>query len=160
MRKLKENIQEVKLHWKNYVFQSLFAGLAVFLAIIFLSFRRPVVIASLGATAFVIFAMPKSVTAHTRNVFGGYLVGLACGFICSLPVVDPFLAQAGLYALAVGLAMLFMVILDVEHPPACAIALAASISGLKLQDTAEILISVVVLLIIRFFLKSRLRDLV
>ena len=86
MKKGKTNsIHEFREHWKNYVFQSLFATLVIFLILLSLSLQEDaVIIASLGATTFIVFAMPEQVTAKSRNIIGGYIVGFLCGLICSL----------------------------------------------------------------------------
>jgi len=73
--------EEFKQYWKHYVLQSVLATLAVFIVISFLSLQHAVIVASLGATAFIVFAMPASITARARNVIGGHIVGLFCGFL-------------------------------------------------------------------------------
>ena len=40
-----------------------------------------VIISAMGATSFIVFAMPKTVSAQTKHVIGGHLVGLASGAI-------------------------------------------------------------------------------
>ena len=72
MRKsFKKMVDEFRQHWKNYVMQSLLATMSVFIVLYFLSLQHAVIIASIGATAFIVFAMPDSVTAQARNVIGG-----------------------------------------------------------------------------------------
>ena len=83
-RSIRKMIDEFRLHWKNYVFQSLFATVAVFVVLYFLTLQNAVIIASIGATAFIVFAMPKALTANARNVIGGHVVGLFWGFVFSL----------------------------------------------------------------------------
>src|SRR5512136_460724 len=83
-RSVRKMVEEFRLYWKHYVLQSLFATLAVFIVLYFLSLQDAVIIASLGATAFIVFAMPDSLMAQPRNVIGGHLVGLFWGFVFSL----------------------------------------------------------------------------
>ena len=80
VRRAREELREVRQHWKNYVFQSLLATASVFCVLIFLEQGEEVIIASRGATAFVVFALPDKITAQPRNVIGGHIVGLMCGF--------------------------------------------------------------------------------
>lgn len=60
---------------KSYVRQSLLAALVV--AIILLFFRMLggfVIIAALGASTFIVFAVPDSITAEPRRLIGGHTV--------------------------------------------------------------------------------------
>ena len=52
-------------HWKQYLIQSSYAAITVFFITIILS-NNPVVIASIGATAFIVFAMPNNVAAEPK----------------------------------------------------------------------------------------------
>ena len=83
-RLISKIVKELRLYWKNYVFQSLFATLAIFIVLLTLSLQEAVIIASIGATTFIVFAMPKSITAKPRNVIGGHIVGLISGSLCAL----------------------------------------------------------------------------
>jgi CBS-domain-containing membrane protein len=56
--------------------QSLLATMSFFIVLYFLSLQHAVIIASIGATAFIVFAIPDNITAQARNVVGGQLVGL------------------------------------------------------------------------------------
>ncbi|MEA3225762.1 MAG: HPP family protein, partial [Planctomycetota bacterium] len=123
-----KSIREFRAYWKNYVFQSLLATLVIFFILLSLSFQEDaVIIASLGATAFIVFAMPNQITARSRNIIGGYIVGFLCGFVCSLvpiaEVMNESLGHSLLYAVAVGLSIFIMVVIDTEHPPASGVAL-------------------------------------
>jgi CBS-domain-containing membrane protein len=157
-------IHQFKEHWKNFVFQSLFATLVIFLILLSLSFQEDaVIIASLGATTFIVFAMPGQITAKPRNIIGGYIVGFSCGWICSLIPVEPVMGEplgySLLYAAAVGLSIFIMVVVDMEHPPASGVALGVAIKGFSLDVIISITVSVVVLTIIHHFFKKYLRDL-
>jgi CBS-domain-containing membrane protein len=66
------------------ILQSFLATLSVFTVLYFLSMQNVVIIASIGATAFIVFTMPDNITAQPRNVIGGQLVGLFFGFVFSL----------------------------------------------------------------------------
>jgi CBS-domain-containing membrane protein len=142
--------------WKHYIGQSLLAA-SVLLAIVWILGKDKMVVASaIGATSFIVFAMPKSVSAQPRNVIGGHLVGLAAGGIFYY-INLPYTIE---YALVVALAIFFMVALDVEHPPAAGTALAVVIKEVTLDAFAAILLSAAVLSLCRYLLRDRLKDLV
>ena len=163
-RKFREELREVKAHWKNYVFQSLLATMSLFCVLIFLEQGEKVIVASLGATAFVVFALPNNLTAQPRNVIGGHIVGLVCGFagywlLNRLPNPDYFIAEAGVHAITVGLAIFIMVAFDTEHPPAAATALGAAIGGPDERLIISVLFFSIVFTIIRLLARKHLRDL-
>lgn len=78
-------------------------------------------IAPFAATAALKHAAPHSPIARPRNVIGGYLVGALVGLAVGLAVGGGTIAMAG----AAALAAVAMLALDVEHPPAVAMAVVA-----------------------------------
>jgi CBS-domain-containing membrane protein len=148
--------KKFKRLWKHYIFQSLLAALAIFVVVLAIGQDKVVAIASMAATAFICFAMPSSVSAQTRNVIGGHLVGLVCGALFAFTLL-PYYAE---FPLTVGLAMFLMVALDVEHPPAAGTALAVTINEVTLTTAAIIVISAIVLTQCRYHMKSLLKDLI
>lgn len=152
-------IEELKLSWKNYVFQSLFATLAIFIVLLFLGLQNAVIIASIGSTAFIVFAMPKNITARGRNVIGGHLVGIICGSLSALIPHPSFFHSIVIYSLAVGLSIFIMVITDTEHPPASGTALGVAITGFSLSVTVAVITSVVILSLVHHYFKRYLKDL-
>jgi len=145
--------------WKNYLFQSLLATVTTFIVLLFLSMEHAVVIASIGATAFIVFAMPRSIAAKPRNVIGGYLVGLLCGSLSALIPQPSLLHSIVAYSLAVGLSIFIMVVADVEHPPASGAALGVAITGPHLGVILAVITSAVILALAHHFLRPFLRDL-
>ncbi|MFW6157912.1 MAG: HPP family protein [Planctomycetota bacterium] len=81
-RTLSEMAREFRRHWKNYVLQSALATLILLLALVVLRLQQIVIAASIGSTAFIVFAMPGGLTAKARNVVGGHLVGGISGAVC------------------------------------------------------------------------------
>ena len=158
-RSVLKMIEEFRLHWKHYVLQSLFATAAVFVVLYFLSLQDAVIIASLGASTFIVFAMPDSVTAKPRNVIGGHLVGLFWGWVFSAVPHVAVPASLGCYALAVGLSIFTMVVTDTEHPPAAGTALGIAITGISTSVLAAVVLGIVLLSLIHRFFKPWLRDL-
>ena len=159
-RTFAQMIEELRLHWKNYVLQSLLATLVMVVVFMFLSLENVVVVASIGSTAFVIFALPKSITAAPRNVIGGNLVGLLTGSICSLIPQPIYVVTLVAYALAVGLSIFIMVVTDTEHPPASGLALGVAITGFSWSVGVAVISAVILLSLIHYLCKSMIKDLV
>ena len=87
------------------------------------------IVASMGATAVLLFAVPNSALAQPWNVVGGHLVSAAIGVSCSQLVADPVIAAA----VSVGCAIAAMHYLRCIHPPGGATALSAVIGGPTVQ---------------------------
>lgn len=79
----------------------------------------PWLVASLGASAVLVFGMPSSPLAQPWPVFGGSALSALVGAACAALIPDPALAGA----VAVGLAVALMVPLRCLHPPGGAMAL-------------------------------------
>ena len=89
--------RKIGLHY--FILQSFLAGVAVFIILSFLTLRQSIMVASLGATAFIVFAMPKSITAKPRNIVGGYLIGILAGTLITLVPDTLFGLPSILYSL-------------------------------------------------------------
>ncbi|WP_119964824.1 HPP family protein [Simplicispira lacusdiani] len=76
-------------------------------------------VASLGASAVLVFAMPSSPLAQPWPVLGGNTLSVLVGLACAALVPEPAVAAA----LAVSAAVLVMVPLRCLHPPGAAMAL-------------------------------------
>ena len=147
-------------HWKQYLIQSGYAALAVFIITIILS-SNPVVIASIGATAFIVFAMPKNVAAQPKRIIGGHLLGFFIGSCFAVfPFMDILFFKAVWFAASVGVTILLMVILDFEHPPAAGTALGMTLVGYSSSSATAIIASVFILAFIGYIAKPFLRNLV
>jgi CBS-domain-containing membrane protein len=151
--------EEFSLYWKHYVLQSILATLSVFIVLYFLSLQEAVIIASIGATAFIVFTMPNNITAQSRNVIGGHLIGLFYGFLFSLIPHSALIFSILIYSLAVGASIFTMVVTDTEHPPAAGTALGVVITGIRLDVLITVVMSIIILSLIHRFFKPYLRDL-
>ena len=111
----------------------------------FLAFEcgAPLFMASFGASAVVIFAMPKSPAARIQNVIGGHIVSATVGVILVMILGLTWYTAALAAAIAIGL----MVCLDFVHPPGGATALIAVIG---MEDWTFILAPVAVGAIIMY----------
>ncbi len=148
--------EKFKKLWKYYLCQSCLAAVALCIIVLVLGEKKMVVISAMGATSFIVFAMPTAASAQTRNVIGGHLVGLASGTIFYFATLPYFLE----YPLAVGIVIFIMVALDVEHPPAAGIALAVVMNEVSLDAFVTIMIAAVVLSQCRYYLRHHLKDLI
>lgn len=86
---------------------------------------HPLLVAPIGASAVLIFAVPASPLAQPRGVILGNLVSALIGITCAL-LIPQTLAAA---PLAVGLAIGAMILLGCLHPPGGAVALISVIGG-------------------------------
>ena len=150
--------REFRSRWKNYLYQSLLATAVAVAVFWILRAQNLVVIASIASSAFIVFAMPNSITAQPRRLIGGHLTGVLAGFLAGL------LAQLNapsivIYALAVGLSIFIMVVLDLEHAPASGTALGIAIGGFYPNVVLTVILSCVLLAIAHRFLRRFLIDL-
>jgi CBS domain-containing membrane protein len=88
------------------------------------------VVAAVGASSVLVFALPASPLAQPWSVFGSYVVSAAVGVLAAKGM--PHLALAS--GLAVGGAIFAMITLRCLHPPAGAVALFAVIGGTSIRD--------------------------
>ena len=150
-------VDKFKKLWKYYFLQSSLAGIALFVLVLVLGKDRMVAVSVMGATAFIVFAMPKDIAAQTRNVIGGHLVGLVLGTIFYFVPLPYFIE----YPLVVGIAVFVMAALDVEHPPAAGTALAVVINDVYPLDVfVTVMAGAVILSQCRYYLRHHLKDLV
>jgi CBS-domain-containing membrane protein len=118
--------------------ERLISGLGGFLAILLIlviSSRfvdgtdAALIVASMGASAVLLFAAPHGALGQPWNVLGGHLVSAVIGVSCALYIPGMALAAAT----SVGLAIGAMHYLRCIHPPGGATALAAVVGGASIQ---------------------------
>ena len=161
-RKAKENLG-------RYVFQ---CGLATLIILVIFMFFDVLLgaslIASLGATSFIVFALPTSRSAQPRRLLGGYVIATLCGVACSLLAASPLILSTRLGqnrvlvvfgALAVGIAMFTMAITNTEHPPAAGLALGFVADSWDWGTILFVLGAVVLLVLAKGLLRNTLLDL-
>ena len=145
--------------WLNYIYQSLMATVVIFIILLLLNMEHAVVIASIGATAFIVFTMPRNITATPRRVIGGHIVGFISGSAFAFIPHPTALTAIIVYSLAVGTTIFLMVALDVEHPPAGGTALGVAITCFSVSVMVAVLTSSIVLSLAHRFFKRYLKDL-
>ena len=85
----------------------------------------PLLIAPMGASAVLLFALPSSPLAQPWSIIGGNFVSATLGVTCAIWISDPIWAAA----LAVAASIAAMLILRCLHPPSGAVALTAVLGG-------------------------------
>ncbi|MCJ2071468.1 HPP family protein [Methylobacterium sp. J-030] len=85
----------------------------------------PILIAPMGASAVLLFAVPASPLAQPWSILGGNLVAALVGVTAAAWIADPFVAAA----CAIGVAIALMMLLRCLHPPSGAVALTAVLGG-------------------------------
>ncbi|OPL19604.1 MAG: hypothetical protein AVO35_09830 [Candidatus Aegiribacteria sp. MLS_C] len=152
-----------------YLFQCFLAMATVVGVLLVLDYTdQTAIIASIGASAFMVFTSPGSQPAGYRSLLGGYSVGVVSGVVCTIlgrsisPVTDICWAGTPIVmgGVAVGLSTFLMVLTDTEHPPAAAIALALVINRWNAMSILVIGAAVLLLVLVRFSFKKHLRDLI
>jgi len=165
---------KLKHERKRYFVQVSLASISLFLVLVASSFlssaleSKAVIVAAIASTAFVLFIMPHSDTAHPRHVSGGHLVALVIG-VAFVWVADSLVTLQAIEdskfffpvfaATGVGFSMLVMAATDTEHPPAAGTALGILSSPVSLELVLFILMSVSLLLTIQLSFRKRLHNL-
>ncbi len=154
---------------KNYLIQSLFAVIAVAVILYFVeTVTHAAIVAALGASTFIVFAMPKTVAAEPRRLIGGHITGIVCGlacyFSCYTGDAESFFESNEIIhwlpaAFAVGLSILLMTIFNFEHPPAAGTALGMVTHEWTWETIVFIVAFAVALAIIGVLLKKYLKNL-
>ena len=145
-------------HVGRYIFQCGLAALTVVLVLRFLdAVQQTAIIASIGASAFLVFAAPEAYSSRPRSLIGGYAAGILTGVLCALTGrILGVTASADwgnelviLGGISVGLAIFGMSISDTEHPPAAGIALALVLNPWNVWTLAVISGAVLILTLVR-----------
>jgi CBS-domain-containing membrane protein len=126
-----------------------------------------IIVASLGASSFILFATPHTQSSKAKNLIGGYICGAFSGVLFSyLHSVFMFDFSTMHLALIVGcaaaaaLTMFLMVWAGVAHPPAAALALGLASNAPSLITAAAAVLGVCVLCMVRRVLRKYLKNLV
>jgi CBS domain-containing membrane protein len=123
----------ISIGWRERIRACCGAMLGVFVAGWLLHWGWPdggpqhlaLLIAPLGASAILLFAVPASPLAQPWPLLGGNVIAALIGVACARWIGDPLLAAT----LALGCAIGAMFLLRCVHPPAGAVALSAVLGG-------------------------------
>lgn len=153
---------------RRYVLQCALAGIVVLILLLVLdAVTQTVLIASLGASAFIAFALPRSLHSGPRHLVGGYLLGILAG--TTMATLNLWITVPGVWdhavmvvfgALAISLAMFAMVVTRTEHPPAAALALGLVLNEWDMATVLVVLAGVTVLSVVKRLVLPLLMDLV
>jgi CBS-domain-containing membrane protein len=156
---IKDGLIRFRAARKPYIVQSFAAGLSTFIIMFFLSVENAIVIAALGASTFIVFARPFDLTARSRNLVGGHLIGFLVGSLCGLVPCETLVGELLMFSLAVGFSVFLMVLTYTQHPPAAATALGMAMRGPSEGALAAILTITLLLALFHFLLRPHLRNL-
>ena len=153
---------------RRYALQcSLAAAVVLILLMVLDAVTQTVLIAALGASVFIAFAVPRSLHSSPRCLIGGYLAGILAGSLMAtlniaIEFSDVVTAHASMVvfgALATGLAMFLMVVTKTEHPPAAALALGLVLNEWTLLTLVVVIVGVIALSICKQLILPILMDL-
>ncbi|MDR0222534.1 MAG: HPP family protein [Oscillospiraceae bacterium] len=127
-----------------------------------------IVVASLGASGFILFVTPHTQTSRAINLIGGYVCGSVSGvgfgyLHKALGVLDFEKFHVTLIigcAAAAAFAMFLMVWKGVVHPPAAALALGLAADAKSVVTAAAAMVGIVILCGVRRLLSKYLKNLV
>ncbi len=153
-----------------YITQCLIATACIFLVLLSLNvLANDIVIATIGATSFIVFTMPHKEGAKSRYIVGSYILGVTVGaiayYISTIPWLSHFLFLQQYYdeifgAIAVGVTMFLMVILNIEHPPAAGLALALVLNDWDFNTLLVIGLAIILILSFRHLFRRKMIDLI
>ena len=153
---------------KRYAMQCGLAGFVLLVLLLVLdTVTQTVLIAALGASAFIAFAVPRSLHSGPRSLVGGYVVGMLAGALmgtlnnmidASANFDHAIMIVCG--ATAISLAMFTMVVTRTEHPPAAALALGLVLNEWSFLTLVVILIGVIGLSVVKQMVLPALLDLI
>ena len=155
-------------NYKNYVFQSSLLFICVSFVLLLHSLFGGIIVASLGASSFILFVTPHTNSSRARNIIGGYVCGAVSGILFSFlhNQISGFsfsgvdFALIFICAAASALTAFLMVATNLVHPPAAALALGLSAEPECLKTALAAIIGVIILSAARHMLKKYLKDLI
>jgi len=162
--------KKVRKNLGRYLFQCALATFTILAVLLFFDvLKETALIASLGASAFVIFTMPTTYSSDPQRLLGGYAVGLAVGLLfyffstiadINLLFITETMSLIVFGALSVGMAIFIMTVTNTEHAPAAGIALGLVINNWTHMTIIFIVSAVLWLALIRRMLRPYLMDLI
>lgn len=154
----------------KYIFQCILATLTFLAILLFLDILNEIaIITALGASTFIVFTMPKQYSSDSRRLIGGYLIGLAVGFIfysistsdfCANIITNHTTSFIIFGSAAVGFSIFIMAITNTEHAPAAGIALGLVINKWDYVTIIYIVLAILWMYGIKTLLRKYLMDLI
>jgi len=159
---------KVKNNLEQYIKQCLMAtGVIIAVIASFDIVEQTVIIATLGATTFIVFAMSHSYASAPRRIYGGYAIGILIGLVVYylemfLLMIDPRGFEGinlFLGGLAVGASIFLMVFTNTEHPPAAGLSIGLLFNPWTIETIIVIIFAIVFLNSAKYLLRNWLIDL-
>ena len=155
-------------NYLHYILQSFLIFICITAIMLLSKFLGGIVVASLGATSFILFVTPHTNGSRPRYVIGGYLCGTAVGTLFNLlhtQVFEPIFGGADyamvlLCAAAVAVTTFIMIVVNTEHPPGAALALGLVAGPGSMRMALAALAGVLLLCAVRRLLKKYLKNLI
>lgn len=154
-----KKLKELKADWPHFAFQAAIAFVASCVIMMLIDLENQVMIASVGATIFIMFAKPCSDTAQPRHVISGQVIGLLSGIAWTFIHYNTYVGDVFAYSGAVATTFILMSLTDTDHPPAAGTALSITFSGIDIKAIIYLIISIIILTILHTILRKRLKDL-
>ncbi len=159
--------RKFRRHVGKYMLQCALATVIIVAVLLSLNvLTHTAIIATLGATTFIVFTMPQSYFSQTRVLLGGYTVGIAVGIFFHylstteiLQIMSEEILLIVFGGISVGIAIFLMSITNTEHAPAAGIALGLVLNEWNYLTVGVIIGSVLLLCIVREILGSSMMDL-
>ena len=153
---------------KARVFQCLLLFACVSLILSLYSFFGAIIVASLGASGFILFVTPHTNGSRAVNLIGGYVCGAIAGIslsllhgqISGLSFSGVDYALVLVCAAASALTTFLMVTTNFVHPPAAALALGLAADPKCIKTAIAAMAGVIILCAARRILKKYLKNLV
>ena len=117
---------------------------------------------SLAASTFIAFGLPDSPVAKAQRMIGSYVIGILVGVFFYWISNDTYAWTHWMTVithkeicsgLAVGLTMLIMFLLDLEHPPAAGLSLGIVIDEWNWWVLIVVLLSIVIIALLRVLMR-------
>lgn len=157
-----------RLYFTQYMKQC-FIAIAVVVAILFFLdiARYTLIVASLGSTTFVVFAIPHSYSATAYRISGSYLVGVVIGitlyytdaYLASLAFINGEILNIIIGGTAVGASLFIMSITNTEHPPAAGLSMGLIFNSWSVEAIIVIFIALFTLCLCKYLLRKWLINL-
>ncbi len=155
----------------RYVFQCLLATVVIMVILSLLNvMKQTALVAALGASTFIAFAMPEIRASNARYLVGGYVIAILIGYPCKLlcdysfslhiVAIHSGVNYAVMGGIAVGLAIFFMAITNTEHPPATSVALGLVVNEWNYLTLIIVIVGIVFLALARYLLRPYLKNLI
>jgi len=160
--------KQVSDNLEQYIKQCLMAtGVIIAVIASFDIVEQTVIIATLGATTFIVFAMSHSYASDPRRIYGGYAIGILIGIVVYylemlLMMIDPRGFEGinlFLGGLAVGASIFLMVFTNTEHPPAAGLSIGLLFNPWTIETIIVIIFAIVFLNSAKYLLRNWLIDL-